>query len=297
MTHASDLRLEARHDPLPTETIVLNVGPQHPSMPAPVRLIIEADGELIQRVTPECGYMHRGVERLCQQRGWAECASLLSRCEWLAGANGDYLAAAAVEQLAGIDVPPRAQRWRTIVLELSRIASHLFWFGQMGLDAGAITPIFYALREREGVLDLLEMLSGQRYHGGWIIPGGVRCEPPEQFSSALGEYFASLGRAIDEYEDFFSDNAIWVNRSELVGILEAGYAMDHGASGPVLRASGVDCDLRRDQPYAAYGEVEFEVPVGEYGDVLDRYRVRFVEMRQSIRIIEQCLAHLDQENG
>jgi len=293
VTRISDRRVEKRHDPLLTEKVVYSVGPQHPSLPAPYRLVVQADGELIERVTPEIGYLHRGVEQLCTRRTYGQCAALLSRCEWLAGSNADYLVSAAVEQLAGIEVPESAQWLRMIVLELSRIASHLFWWGQLGLEAGAITPIFWALREREGALDLLQMLSGHRWHHGWIVPGGVRSEPPADFFQYLRHYMYVLAKAIDEYEDFFSDNAIWINRSELIGTLEADYALKHGASGPVLRGSGVQHDLRRDAPYLKYDEMEFEVPVGEYGDVLDRYRVRLQEIRESMAIIAQCVAHVE----
>ena len=292
MTLLSDRRLESRADPLLTEKLVYHVGPQHPSLAAPVSLRVQADGELIERVTPEIGYMHRGVEYLAQHRTYAQCAGLISRCEWLAGMNGDYLAAAAVEELTGIEVPERAVWLRTLALELSRLASHLFWFGDLGLEAGAITPIFWALREREGALDLMEMLSGHRWHHGWIVPGGVRCEPPERFWPCLRTYLAVVEREIDNYEDFFSDNAIWVNRSELIGTLSAEFALARGASGPVLRGSGVSHDLRKDAPYLAYEHLDFAVPAGEFGDALDRYRVRFVEMRESIKLIRQCMANL-----
>jgi len=292
VTRISDRRLAARRDPLLTEKVVYSVGPQHPSLPAPYRLIVQADGELIERVTVEIGYMHRGVEYLCQRRTYSQCAALLSRCEWLAGSYGDYLVSAAVEQLAGIEVSERDQWLRMIVLELSRIASHLFWWGQLGLETGQITAIFWALREREGALDLLEMLSGSRWHHGWIVPGGVRAEPPAHWYECLSRFLIVLQRALNEYEEFLSDNAIWINRSELIGTLEADYASARGASGPVLRGSGIGHDLRRDAPYLKYGEVEFDVPTGEFGDVLDRYRVRLEEVRQSMRIIEQCLDHV-----
>lgn len=292
MTQLSDRRAQLRYDPLLTEPIVVSIGPQHPSLTAPVRLIVQADGELMERVTVEQGYMHRGVERLCQVRPWAQCAGLLSRCEWLAGANGDYLLSAAVEQLYGVAPPPRAQWLRTLVLELSRSASHLFWFGDLGLELGAITPVFWSLNERELALDLLELLSGQRYHGQYIVPGGVRSEPPEEFFARLRGYIALLPTALDKYEEMFSDNAIWVNRAEMIGVLEPDYALAHGASGPVLRGSGVAHDLRRDAPYAAYRELEVRVPIGECGDALDRYRVRFEEMRESIRLLGLCVEHL-----
>ncbi|MBN2082685.1 NADH-quinone oxidoreductase subunit D [bacterium] len=300
MTRISDRRLELRHDPLLTEKVVYSVGPQHPSLPAPVRLVVQADGELIERVTPEIGYLHRGVEQLCARRSYAQCAALLSRCEWLAGANADYLVSAAVEQLAGIEVSVRAQWLRMLVLELSRILSHLFWWGQLGLEAGQITAVFWALREREPGLDLLELLSGHRWHHGWIVPGGVRREPPAEFYGGLARFSGRLREALEHFEEFFSDNAIWVNRSELIGTLNSDYAQAHGASGPVLRASGVDHDLRRDAPYLQYDRVSFSVPVGEYGDVLDRYQVRMEEMRQSLSIIAQCveaIAHLAPTTG
>lgn len=289
MTRTSDRRMEIRTDPLLTEKLIYSVGPQHPSLPSPLELKVQADGELIERVTPEVGYMHRGVEQLVTQRNYAQAAGLLSRCEWLAGSNADWLVADAIERIEGYAVPERAQWLRTLVLELSRIGNHLFWFGNLGLEAGAYTPIFISLREREYVLDLLEMLSGHRHHHGWIVPGGVRNEPPAEFMGRLASFCGFFEVRLNEYEDFFSDNAIWVNRSELIGTLEAQYAFEHGATGPVLRASGIAHDLRRDNPYAAYGELDVQVPTGEFGDVLDRYRVRFAEMRESLRIIAACL--------
>ncbi len=289
MTRSSDRRVEIRTDPLLTEKLIYSVGPQHPSLPSPLELRVQADGELIERISPEVGYMHRGVEQLVTQRNYAQAAGLLSRCEWLAGSNADWLVADAIERIEGIAVPERAQWLRTLVLELSRIGNHLFWFGNLGLEAGAYTPIFISLRERELVLDLLEMLSGHRHHHGWIVPGGVRNEPPADFSGLLRAFCASFALRLDEYEDFFSDNAIWINRSELIGTLEPEFAFEHGATGPVLRGSGIAHDLRRDQPYAMYGELDVRVPTGEFGDVLDRYRVRFMEMRESLRLIAACL--------
>jgi NADH-quinone oxidoreductase subunit D len=281
-------RLDARRDPLLTEKIIVSVGPQHPSLVAPVQLVIQADGELMESVQPNLGFMHRGVEYLAARRPWGALGGLLSRCEWLAGSYGDYLAAAAVEELAGIAVPERAVWLRTLVLELSRLSSHLFWFGDLGLELGLYTTIFWALREREASLELLEELSGSRYHHGWIVPGGVAAEPPAGWIERAAAYAAGLTQWIDRYEDFFSDNAIFVNRSEMVGVLDPEYALSAGASGPVLRACGISHDLRRDAPYLAYEALGVNVPVGQYGDSLDRYRVRFLEMRESIRLVQEC---------
>ncbi|MCC7478742.1 NADH-quinone oxidoreductase subunit D [bacterium] len=289
MTLSSIRRVEKRYDPLLTETIVVSVGPQHPSLVSPVQLHIQADGELIERVTVEQGFMHRGIEMLCSQRDWAGCAALLSRTEWLAGMNGHFLLSSAIEELSGLEVPQRAQFLRSLVLELGRLSSHLYWFGDLGLEVGAVTPVFWAMREREPLLELLDMLSGHRWHGAYIVPGGVSHEPPAAFYQRLRAWLPLMRRRINSYEEYFSDNAIWVNRSELIGVLETDYAIKNGASGPVARASAVDCDLRRDAPYAAYGELSFKVPLGEYGDALDRFRVRFMEMRESMNMVEQCL--------
>ena len=292
MTKLSDRRAELRTDPLLTEKIIYAVGPQHPSLPAPVFLEVQADGELIEHVRPDVGYMHRGVEQLCTRRTWEQCCGLLSRCEWLAGSNGDYLVSAAVEELGGIVVPDRAQWLRMLVLELSRIASHLFWWGQLGLEAGAITPIFWAVREREAILGLLEQLSGHRWHHGWIVPGGVRREPPAGFTDAVAACLGDFEDRLHEFEEFLSDNAIWVNRSELIGVLDPEHALQNGASGPVLRGSGIAHDLRRDAPYLKYDELEVRIPTGEYGDVLDRYRVRMMEIQESIRLVREIIPRL-----
>jgi len=292
MTKLSDRRAELRRDPLLTEKIIYAVGPQHPSLPAPYMLEVQADGELIEHVRPDIGYMHRGVEQLCTKRTWAQCSGLLSRTEWLAGSNGDYLLSAAVEEIAGIEVPQRAQWLRTMVLELSRIASHLFWWGQLGLEAGAITPIFWAVREREGVIGLLEELSGHRWHHQWIVPGGVRTDVPQGFIDRVGQVLLNMEDRVHEFEEFLSDNAIWVNRSELIGVLEPEYALTNGASGPVLRGSGIVHDLRRDAPYLKYDELDVRIPVGEFGDVLDRYRIRMMEIQESTRLVRECFNHL-----
>lgn len=292
MTSLGAKRLEARRDPLLTEKIVVSVGPQHPSLVAPVQLVITADGELMEDVRPNVGFMHRGVEYLAQRRPWSGLAPLLSRCEWLSGTCGDYLAAAAIEELAGIEVPARAQWLRTLALELNRLVSHLFWFGDLGLELGIYTTVMWALREREAGVALLAELSGNRYHHQWIVPGGVASEPPDGWLTRCADYARRVGQWVNRYEDFFSDNAIFVNRAELVGILDRDYALGAGASGPVLRASGVAHDLRRDAPYSAYGELDVRIPVGEYGDSLDRYRVRFLEMRESIRLVQECVQRL-----
>ncbi|MDQ3024597.1 MAG: NADH-quinone oxidoreductase subunit D [bacterium] len=297
MTSLGTKRLEARRDPLLTEKIVFSVGPQHPSLVAPVQLTIQCDGELMEQITPNIGFMHRGVEYLAQRRPWDQLAPLLSRCEWIAGHNGDYLAAAAIEELAGIEVPQRALYLRTLVLELNRLVSHLYWFGDLGLELGTYTTIMWALRERETGVELLAQLSGNRYHHQWIVPGGVASEPPAGWLDSCAAYVRMVQPRIDSYEDFFSDNAIFVNRAELVGILDTEFALGSGASGPVLRACGVAHDLRKDAPYAAYSELGVRIPVGDYGDSLDRYRVRFLEMRESIRLVEECGGRLRAETG
>jgi NADH-quinone oxidoreductase subunit D len=289
MTSLGTKRLEARRDPLLTEKIVVSVGPQHPSLVAPVQLVIQADGELMESVTPDIGFMHRGVEHLATQRPWDALAPLLSRCEWISGTCGDYLAAAAIEELAHIEVAEHAQWLRTLALELNRLVSHLFWFGDLGMELGLYTTVFWALREREAGVELLSELSGNRYHHQWIVPGGVRSEPPDGWFQRVLDYTRVVLGWVDRYEDFFSENAIFVNRAELVGILDRDFALGSGASGPVLRACGIAHDLRRDAPYEMYGELGVKIPVGDYGDSLDRYRVRFLEMRESIRLITEVI--------
>jgi NADH-quinone oxidoreductase subunit D len=297
MTSLGTKRLEARRDPLLTEKIVISIGPQHPSLVAPVQLLIQADGELMERITPHIGFMHRGVEHLAARRPWSELAPLLSRCEWTSGTCGDYLAAAAMEELAKLDVPERAQWLRALALELNRLVSHLFWFGDLGMELGLYTTVFWALREREAGVELLGELSGSRYHHQWIVPGGVRSEPSEGWYQRVLDYTRTVQGWVDRYEDFFSENAIFVNRAELVGILDREFAQASGASGPVLRACGVAHDLRRDAPYLKYAELGVKIPVGEYGDSLDRYRVRFLEMRESIRLIGECVQRVSSDGS
>ena len=297
MSRASDRRIQQRYDPLLTEPVVLSIGPQHPSLSAPLQLHVQADGELVQRVTPECGFMHRGVEKLCESRTYSQCAGLISRCEWLAGANGDYLVAAAVEELSGISVPERAQWLRTLVLELSRVSSHPVLVRQAGARGRRTDADVLGARGTRACARRAGAAVGLALPPRLDCPGRRSERSANALYTLVEELLPRLLSAIESYESFFSDNAIWVNRSELIGVLDADYAIRHGASGPVLRGSGIDHDLRRDSAYCAYAQCSFVVPLGEQGDVLDRYRVRFMEMRASISILRQCLEAIGKLQG
>lgn len=283
---------EKRADTLLTEEMVLNMGPQHPSTHGVLRLVLETDGEVIKKCTPYIGYLHRGIEKQSEHKEYLQIIPLWDRADYLSSMHMSYIITFAAESLMKIEVPRRAEYIRVICMELQRIASHLIWFGTFALDSGAITPIFYAFRERELVLDLLELASGARLLYNYIRPGGVRMDINREFCHRLEKFIIHFEDYLDEYEELYTKNAIFINRAKNVGVLRSEDAINFGASGPVLRGSGVKWDIRKDEPYSVYEEFDFEVPTGENGDVLDRYNVRFYEMRQAIRIVKQALEGL-----
>ncbi len=278
---------------LKTEPFVLNMGPVHPSTHGVFRMRATLDGEVVVDIEPVFGYLHRGVEKLAEQRTYTGIIPLTDRLDYISSMNNNLAYCLAVEKLAGIKVPERAEYLRVIMAELQRIAAFLIAVGAFLNDCGAyFTPFIYMFREREKIIDLLEMVSGQRLTYNYMRVGGVSQDIPEEFLPALRIFMAQMPGYIDEYDRLLRQNEILLARAKGVGILSKEQAINCAASGPVLRASGVKWDIRKADPYSVYDRFEFDVPTGTVGDCYDRYRVRVEEMRQSLRIIQQAMEQL-----
>ncbi len=267
----------------------LNFGPQHPSTHGVLRLKLKVDGERIVDCYPIIGYLHRGTEKLFELHPYFQNVPHTDRMDYVAAATNNLAYVGAVEKLVGLQVPPRASYIRTILSELQRISSHLLWLATHAIDIGAMTPFFYTFREREIVLDLFEEYCGARLTLNCMRPGGQPFDLTVGWEERCRAFIDDFPSKIDEYEGLLTDNRIWKKRTVGVGVLDPEVAIDYGVTGPLLRGSGVNWDLRKAQPYEAYGEVEFDVPLGANGDTYDRYVIRMEEMRQSCRIIVQCL--------
>ena len=271
------------------EIMTINMGPHHPSTHGVLRLILELDGEVVVNVIPDIGYLHRGVEKLSENRKYLQALPLTDRMDYLGPGSTNLAYILAVEKLLGIDVPPRARYIRTIIAELTRINSPLLGLGSSAGDCGAVSMLLYVLREREGVLDLFEETTGQRMMLSYPRPGGVVNDILPGFEERVGAFCDMFPGKIDEYERLLTKNRIWLKRQKGVGVVTREQALALGLSGPVARGSGVDWDIRRDEPYEAYDEVEFKVPVQTEGDAYSRYLVRIEEMRQSVHILRQLI--------
>jgi len=275
---------------LRTEPLILNMGPVHPSTHGVFRMRATLDGEVVLDIEPVFGYLHRGIEKLAEQRTYSGFVPLTDRLDYIASMTNNLAYVLAVEKLAGIEVPERAEYIRVIIAELQRIAAFLIAVGSFLNDCGAyFTPFLYMFREREKIVDLFEMVSGQRLTYNYMRVGGVSQDLPEEFMPALRKFMDRMPRWIDEYERLLKENEILLARSKGVGILTKEQAINYSASGPLLRASGVDWDIRKADPYSIYDRFDFDVPTGTVGDCYDRYRVRVEDMRQSLRIIEQAM--------
>ncbi|MEA2567309.1 MAG: NADH-quinone oxidoreductase subunit [Actinomycetota bacterium] len=274
---------------LHTEEMVLNVGPQHPATHGVLRVLVSVDGERIVRAEPVIGYMHRGHEKLVEQRDFRQITNLLSRMDWLSGINNEIPASLAVERLLELEVPRRAQYLRVILAELNRITNHLMFTGSFGLELGATTPVMYAFRERELIQEALELVTGGRMHFGFIRPGGLKEDVPRGFVELARRGVRQLVAKIPDYENLLMGNEIFKQRTVGVGRLDPALALDHGVSGPILRACGIPYDIRKVDPYLVYDEFEFDTPLGAQGDSFDRFWVLVQEMKESARIVEQAL--------
>ena len=278
---------------LKTEPFVLNIGPVHPSTHGVFRMRATLDGEVIVDLEPIFGYLHRGIEKLAEERTYTGVIPLTDRLDYLASMSNNLAYVLAVEKLAEIEVPEKAEYLRVILAELQRIASHLIAVGAFLNDCGAFfTPFLYMFREREKIVDLFEMVSGQRLLYNYMRVGGFNQDVPDEFLPALDKFVSQMPGFIDEYDRLLAENEILLARAKGVGILTKEMAINCSASGPVLRASGVEWDIRKADPYSIYDRFEFDIPTGEVGDCYDRYRVRVEEMRQSLRIIKQAMEQL-----
>ncbi|MBF8277643.1 MAG: nuoD [Candidatus Brocadiaceae bacterium] len=272
-----------------TQLMSINMGPQHPSTNGVLRLVLELDGEVIVKATPHIGFLHRGVEKLAEYKTYHQVIPLTDRLDYVAPFSNNLAYALAVEKLLGIEAPERAQHIRVLFCELTRISSHLLWLATHALDIGAMTVFFYCFRERETIYDLFEMVSGSRMNLSYVRVGGVSRELPAGFLEDTRKFIAAFPARLQEYETLLTDNPIWKKRTVGVGIISADDAINYGLSGPSLRGSGVNWDIRKSEPYSSYDKYHFTVPLGKNGDVYDRYWVRIEEMRQSNSIVHQAL--------
>jgi NADH-quinone oxidoreductase subunit D len=281
-------------EPRPVEgskdtTMVVNMGPQHPSTHGVLRLVIEIDGETVLKVVPDIGYLHTGIEKTCEAKFYQQVVPLTDRIDYLSPLTNNLVYCLAVEKLLDIEIPPRAQWIRVLLNELTRLNSHLVWLGTHALDIGAMTVFLYTFREREEILRIFEHVSGQRMMTSYFRIGGLALEPPLDLFSWIQRFIKILPEKIDEYQNLLTGNPIWIGRLTGVGHLSAEDAIALGVTGPPARASGIDWDLRRDMPYSSYEKFQFKVPISNGCDVWARYMIRLEEMRESIKICQQAL--------
>lgn len=287
--------MEPQRAPQPmfdTDELVINLGPQHPATHGVLRVVLKLDGERVVDADVVIGYLHRGIEKLSENRDWTQIVLLTDRMDYVASAAANLAYVETVEKLLGLEVPRRARYVRTILAELQRLASHLVWLGSHAMDIGAITVFLYCLRERELVLDLFEEYCGARLTYNTMRIGGQALDVPPGWGKRVLQFCDVQLEKLQEYEQLLTRNRIWLERTRGIGVISAADAIAVGLCGPPLRGSGVRRDVRKDEPYAAYREFEFDIPVGEHGDTYDRYLVRLAEMRQSVRILRQAVEGL-----
>jgi NADH-quinone oxidoreductase subunit D len=277
---------------LKTESLTINMGPQHPSTHGVLRVILELEGEVIVKATPVIGYLHRGIEKLAESKTYHQALPLTDRLDYLSPLINNLAYCLAVEKLLSLEIPLRAQYLRVILSELTRIQSHLVWLGTHALDIGAMTPLLYTFREREEILNIFELAGGSRMHTSYFRIGGFLSDVPSEFVPKVKSFIDIFPTRMKDYEGLLTKNKIWMNRTIGVGVISAEEGIDLGLSGPSLRACGVKWDLRKSNPYSSYDHFSFEIPTGKNGDVYDRYLVRLEEMRQSTEIIRQALDKL-----
>ena len=274
------------------DTMTINMGPQHPSTHGVLRLILTLDGETILKAIPDIGYLHTGIEKTAETKSYFKSLVLTDRMDYLAPLSNNFGYSLAVEKLLGIEPPERAKVARIILVELQRIASHLVWLASSALDLGAQSVFLYCFRERELILDIFELCSGVRMMTSYIMPGGLQADLPPQFEGKVRDFIALFPGRLREYHDLLTNNRLWIDRTKGISPLNAEDAISFGCSGPTLRGSGVAYDVRKAFPYAGYEHYDFEIPIGENGDVYDRYLIRMLEMEQSLRIIQQGMDRL-----
>ena len=274
------------------ETMLLNMGPQHPSTHGVLRVLLELDGETVINAIPDIGYLHTGIEKNMEAKTYLKAEVMTDRLDYMNPIGNNLAFSMAVEKLVDLDVPPRAQAIRVILTELQRIASHLVWLGAFGLDLAAMSVFLYCFREREIILDIFELCSGQRMMTTFVRPGGLWRDVPVEFETAVRNFLKIFPKSVDEYEALMTKNPILMDRLVGIGKLDAATALSHGVTGPMLRASGVNWDLRKARPYIGYEQYDFNVPTRTEGDTFARYIVHIEEFRESMKIIEQALNKL-----
>jgi NADH-quinone oxidoreductase subunit D len=274
------------------ETVLLNMGPQHPSTHGVLRLLLELDGETVINCIPDVGFLHTGIEKNMEAKSYEKAAVMTDRMDYLNTVGNNLAYCLAIEKLVDLDVPPRAQVIRVLLTELQRIASHLVWLGTQSLDLAAMSVFLYCFRERELVMDIIEMCGGQRMMATYLRPGGLWRDVPAEFEDAVRHFIEVFPARIDQYEALLTKNPLFIERTVGIGILSKEDALGWGVTGPILRASGVAHDLRKSQPYSSYDQFDFEVPSETAGDTYARYLVRIEELRQSVKIIQQAIDQL-----
>ena len=279
----------------PARTMVLNMGPQHPSTHGVLRILLELDGETVVKAEPDIGYLHTGIEKSCEAKTYSQVITLTDRIDYLAPLSNNLCYCLAVEKLLGLQVPKRAQTIRVLLTELTRIASHLVWLGTHAIDLGAMSVFLYCFREREEILKILEMVSGQRMMTSYFRIGGLALEPPAGWLDKVQQFLSMFPSRLQEYEDLLTRNRIWIGRTKGVGILRAEDAIAMGVTGPTLRAAGVPYDVRKFFPYSSYEEFDFEVPTRTESDCYARYLLRIAEMRESLKIVKQAMTRIPPE--
>lgn len=271
------------------ETMVLNMGPQHPSTHGVLRLVLELDGEIVQNCVPDIGFLHTGIEKNMEAKTYQKAEVMTDRMDYMNTVGNNLTYCLAIEKLCDLDVPDRAQSIRVVLTELQRIASHLLWMGTSALDLAAMSVFLYAMREREMIMDILEMVSGQRMMTTYIRPGGLWRDVPVEFDAAVRKFIDILPARIDEYESLLTKNPLFLQRTIGIGRISKEECVRWGITGPVLRGSGMAYDLRKTRPYSGYEQYDFDIPTADGGDINSRYTVRVAEMRQSVRIIRQAM--------
>ncbi|HMO56064.1 MAG TPA: NADH dehydrogenase (quinone) subunit D [Roseiflexaceae bacterium] len=274
------------------ETMVLNMGPHHPSTHGVLRLVVELDGETVVNVAPDVGFLHTGIEKSMESKTYQKSLVMTDRTDYLAPLSNNLCYVLAVEKLLNCEIPPRATAARVLLVELQRISSHLVWLGTHALDLAAMSVFLYGFREREQILDIFELVSGARMMTSYFRVGGLAYDLPAEFPATVQAFLDIIDGRIDEYEDLLTHNPLWLERTKGIGILDAEAAVAFGVTGPGLRAAGISWDLRKDMPYCDYDSYDFAVPIAQNGDTYDRYLVRMAEMRQSARICRQALQRL-----
>ncbi|MEO6166577.1 MAG: NADH-quinone oxidoreductase subunit D [Chitinophagales bacterium] len=272
--------------------LIINIGPQHPSTHGVLHLVITLNGETIKNVEPHLGYIHRSIEKMCESLTYRQFIYVTSRMDYLSSHINNHGCALCVEKGMQIEIPERAQVIRVLMDELTRLASHQLWWGAMGMDIGALTPFFHAFREREMINDIMEETCGARLTMNYMVPGGVMADIHPDFQKHVKEFIAFFKTKIDEYDELLTGNVIFINRMKGVGKLSKEDAVSYGCTGPVARATGVNCDVRKLYPYEVYGKISFEEATQTGGDCLARYNVRMKEMRQSLSIVEQLIDNI-----